>query len=283
MQFTIGDTVFKDNSPLLMGVLNVTPDSFSDGGWYIDKKHALIHALNMVRDGADIIDIGGESSRPGAEAVSIAEELQRVIPVIKSISDEINTPISVDTCKAEVAKEAIQAGASIVNDISALSFDDSMCDVLAESGSSLVLMHMKGKPGTMQKSPQYEDVLAEVFAFLNDRIEFAISRGIDKSKIIVDPGIGFGKTLDHNLALLSGIARFHECGCPVLVGVSRKSMIGMISGAEVNERVWGTAAITAHCIGKDIEIHRVHDIREMRQVADVAVALRRASRTGAGG
>lgn len=270
----IGNRTFNGNRPLIMGILNITPDSFYDGGYYNNLESAVVHALEMVAEGADIIDIGGESSRPGAKQVTVDEEIARIVPVIEILMNRASVPVSVDTCKAMVASRAVEAGACIVNDITALRFDPDMVRVIRESGCSVVLMHMLGDPQTMQADPHYENAFDEILAFLKERVAFAVDNGISKDKIIVDPGIGFGKTLEHNLQILRNIRRFHETGCSVLMGVSRKSMIGKITGAPVEERLWGTAAITAYGVMEGIEIHRVHDVKAMRQVCDVASALR---------
>lgn len=271
--FIIGNRTYNSSSPLLMGILNITPDSFYDGGRYIDSEKAVEHALKMVEEGADFIDIGGESSRPGSEPVSEEEEISRVIPVVEALVQKIPVPVSVDTYKANVALRAAGAGADIINDVSALRFDPGMADVIKETGCSVILMHMLGKPQTMQDAPQYENVVEDILAFLKERVTFAAGQGIPEDKIIVDPGIGFGKTLEHNMLILKDIARFHETGCPVMIGASRKSMIGRITGAPVEERLWGTAAVTAFGVFNGIEIHRVHDVKAMRQVCDVAAAI----------
>jgi len=259
--------------PLLMGILNVTPDSFYDGGRYFDRKHAVERAVEMANEGADVIDVGGESSRPGADTLTEKEELKRVIPVIEAVASQVTVPISIDTYKSNVAERALKAGAVIVNDISALRFDSRMVDVIVESGSPLVLMHMLGNPKTMQTSPCYNNVVDDIIDFFKKRIAFTVEHGIKKNNIIVDPGIGFGKTLEHNLAILKEVDRFHETGCAVMIGASRKSMIEKITGAPAEERLWGTAAITAYCVMKGIEIHRVHDVKAMRQVCDVTAAI----------
>ncbi len=257
-----------------MGVLNITPDSFFDGGKHFNRQSAIKHAFEIVENGADIIDIGGESSRPGAEPVSEEEELSRVIPVIETVASEISIPISIDTCKANVARKALTAGAVIVNDISALRFDPGMHEVIKNYDAYIVLMHMLGNPRNMQKNPVYENVVDDIISFLRIRIDYALEHGIPKNRIIVDPGIGFGKTLEHNLEILRNTERFNELGYPVLIGVSRKSMIGMVTGVPVKERIWGTAAITAYCVIKGIAIHRVHDVKAMRQVCDVSAAIK---------
>ena len=271
---TIGDRIYDSDRPLVMGVLNITPDSFYDGGRYADGKRAVEHALRMVDEGADIIDIGGESSRPGAEPVDEDEEIARIIPVVEALAGNVDVPLSVDTYKARVAKRALETGTDIINDISALRFDSDMAEVISDSRCTVVLMHMLGTPRTMQKSPHYDDVVGEILAFLRERVAFAVEHGVLNENIIVDPGIGFGKTLEHNLEILGNIARFRETGCPVLVGASRKSVIGGITGAGAEDRLWGTAAIAAHCVMQGVLIHRVHDVREIRQVCDVAAAIR---------
>ncbi len=274
MHFKLGATLHDGIRPLIMGILNITPDSFYPGSRYPDAGKAVEKALEMVEQGADIIDIGGESSRPSAEQIAAEEELARVVPVIEALSSKITAPLSIDTCRSIVARCAIEKGACIVNDISALRFDSDMADVIGSSGASVILMHMQGAPKTMQNDPQYENVVDDILAFLKERIRFAVSCGIPKERIIVDPGIGFGKNLEHNLAILRDVDRFHETGCAVLIGASRKSMIGKITSAPVEDRLWGTAAIIAHCVIKSVEIHRVHDVGSMRQVCDVAAAIR---------
>lgn len=274
MRFRLGSELYDGTRPLIMGILNITPDSFYPGSRFVDPERAAAVARDMVEAGADIIDIGGESTRPGAEQVTVDEEIARILPIIEALGPDFAVPVSIDTYRAEVASRAVEAGATIVNDISALRFDSGMAEVVESTGSTVVLMHMQGTPRTMQKDPHYDDVVVEILAFLSERVDYAVSRGIDRERIIVDPGIGFGKKLEHNLALLRNIDRFHETGCAVLVGASRKSMIGMITGSAVEDRAWGTAAITAHCVIGGAEIHRVHDVGPMRQVCDVATAIR---------
>lgn len=262
---------------LVMGVLNVTPDSFSDGGKFVDVERAVAHAREMAKAGADIIDVGGESTRPGAAPVSAEEELRRVVPVIERLAGgalgERALPISVDTTKAGVAEQALAAGAHIVNDISALRFDDRMAGVVRDAGAGVVLMHMQGRPETMQQRPHYDDVVQEVLDFLADRVAFAEARGIARTQIAVDPGIGFGKTVEHNLRLLARLRDFRSLGCPLLVGTSRKSFIGKAlaplragQGREVDERLWGTAATVAWAVAHGARIVRVHDVAEMADV-----------------
>jgi dihydropteroate synthase len=274
MEFEIGGKIYDGKRPLLMGILNVTPDSFSDGGKYPDCERAVAHGLELAEEGADILDIGGESTRPGSEPVNGEEERARVIPVVKALARKISIPISVDTTRAETAETALAAGASMINDISALRFDPRMTEVIRSSGCAAALMHMTGTPRTMQDAPRYNDVIEDVLAFLRERISFALAAGIPRRKIMVDPGIGFGKTLEHNIALLRNIGRFHEIGCPVLVGASRKGMIGKLTGAPVGERDWGTAAITSWCVTQGVEVQRVHAVKAMRQVCDVTAMFR---------
>jgi len=242
-----------------MGILNVTPDSFSDGGAFADTERAVAHARAMAAAGADIIDIGGESTRPGAAAVNAEEEVRRVAPVIEQLG---GLTISVDTTKAMVAERALAAGARIVNDISALRFDVRMADVVRDAGAGLVLMHMQGTPRTMQESPRYDNVVAEVLDFLADRIAFAESRGIKKTQIAIDPGIGFGKTVEHNVALLARVEAFCKLGCPVLVGASRKSFIGKLLGREPQARLAGSVAVAVWAVTHGARIVRVHDVAE---------------------
>jgi dihydropteroate synthase len=255
----------------LMGVLNVTPDSFSDGGRYADAESAVRHGLRMVAEGADFIDVGGESSRPGAEPVPADEELRRVLPVITRLRAETSVPISIDTTKPEVAGPALDAGAVIVNDITGLASGPALADVAARSGASMVLMHMKGTPKTMQEAPVYADVMGEIAASLERGVALARSRGVEQ--VIVDPGIGFGKLLAHNLEILRSLRALDRLGCPILVGPSRKSFLGQITGLEAGERLHATAGAVAVAAMQGAHIVRVHDVREMRQVAQVVDAV----------
>lgn len=243
----------------VMGILNVTPDSFADGGRYHDVAAAVAHARVMAGAGAGILDVGGESSRPGAPAVSAAEELGRILPVIERLDGLL---VSVDTTKAVVAERALAAGARIVNDISALRFDPGVVEVVRQAGAGLVLMHMQGTPATMQQQPRYGDVVAEVREFLRERIEFALAHGLKKTQIAVDPGIGFGKTAAHNLALLARLDEFSELGCPVLVGASRKSFLGHTLGRTVEQRLPGSLAVAAWAVLHGAAVVRVHDVAE---------------------
>jgi dihydropteroate synthase len=260
----------------IMGVLNVTPDSFSDGSLYFNKDRAVQHALKLVEDGADIIDIGGESTRPGSEPVSAEEEIRRTVPVIKAISKEIKVPISIDTYKSEVARCALDAGASIVNDISGLRFDPEMPKVAAKYGVPAIIMHIKGRPKDMQQNPVYEALIPEIMDYLRISIGLANKFGIPDDKIIIDPGIGFGKTFEHNLEIIKNLKEFTLLGKPVAVGVSRKAFIGKILGdVPSSERLEGTAAAVAISIFNGANIVRVHDVKEMARVAKVADAIKR--------
>jgi dihydropteroate synthase len=254
---------------LLMGVVNVTPDSFSDGGEFLDADRAANRCLQLAEDGADIVDIGGESSRPGADEVGEDEELRRVVPVLAKISGKIQIPVSIDTVKPRVAREALAAGAVVVNDISALRAAE-MVSVIADSGAAVVLMHMKGTPRTMQDHPRYDDLMGEIIDFLDQRLTFALTNGVSEDKLIVDPGIGFGKTADDNYRIIDHLAELRCLGRPVVAGPSRKSFIGKVVRADPRERVFGTAAAVAWCIANGADIIRVHDVREMKQVAAVA-------------
>jgi len=254
---------------LVMGVLNVTPDSFSDGGRFFDTDRAVEHGLQMAADGAAIIDVGAESTRPGAEVVSADEQITRAIPVIEAIAKEINVPICIDTHNVEVAEAALQAGAAMINDITALA-DQRMAKLTAKHNVPVVLMHMQGTPQTMQIQPKYDDVVGEVLDFLLVRAERAQDFGIEKNKIFIDPGIGFGKTTEHNLLLLKNIDRFVNTSYRVLVGTSRKAFIGKVTGKEnPAERIFGTAATVALCAAAGVSIVRVHDVAEMMDVVKV--------------
>lgn len=259
----------------VMGIVNVTPDSFSDGGRFLDIQSAIEHAKYMTGEGADIIDIGGESTRPGSEAVTAEEEMGRVIPVIESLVREINVPISIDTCKSEVAKAALDAGASIINDISAMRFDPKIAEVAAQKKAPLILMHMKGTPKDMQKNPKYTDVMGEIKEFLNERIEFAVSKGMARDKLIIDPGIGFGKTVNHNYEIIKNLKELKALGLPILIGTSRKSFIGTTLGLDVNERLEGTLATVTISIISGADIVRVHDVREVQRTARMTDAIYR--------
>ena len=262
----------------LMGVLNVTPDSFSDGGDFNTIESALAQAENMVKSGVDIIDIGGQSTRPGAAEICLAEELDRVIPVVQMLRQKADmfgsVPISVDTTRAQVAKAAVEAGADIVNDISGATFDWEMLSTVAQLQVPIILMHIRGTPQTMQKLTDYQDLIGEIREFLESRIAAAVAAGIDKYRIIIDPGIGFAKTYNQNLEILRELPKFRGLDCPILVGVSRKSFIGQIlNQREAKQRIWGTAAACTSAIANSADILRVHDVREMHDVCLVADAI----------
>jgi len=258
---------------LVMGILNVTPDSFSDTGQYFDADRAIEHGLKMAADGAAIIDVGAESTRPGSQAVPAKEQIRRAIPAIEALVGKTDVPVSIDTYNHEVAKAAIEAGAAMINDITALG-DERMGTLAAKYGVPVVLMHMKGTPATMQIEPKYDDVVGEVLAFLLNRAKKAEKSGIPKERIFIDPGFGFGKTVEHNLLLLKNIGRFVDSGYRVLVGTSRKAFIGKLTGKEnPAERVFGTAATVALCAAAGVSIVRVHDVAEMSDVVKVVNAV----------
>ncbi|MHC4641045.1 MAG: dihydropteroate synthase [Planctomycetota bacterium] len=258
---------------VVMGVLNVTPDSFSDGGRFLDIDKAIEHGLKMAAEGAAIIDIGAESTRPGAKPVTVDEQIRRVVPVIEALCKKINVPISIDTNSSDVADAALQAGAAIINDITALS-DERMGELAAKQQVPVILMHIQGTPTTMQVEPKYEDVVREVLQFLMERAQRAEQFGIPKERIFIDPGFGFGKTLEHNLELLKNIDKFVSTGYRVLVGTSRKSFIGKITSKEKpSDRIFGTAASVSLCVAAGVSIVRVHDIAEMIDVVKVAHAI----------
>ena len=258
---------------LLMGILNVTPDSFSDGGRFLDPETAVEHGLRMVEEGADVLDIGGESTRPGSEPVSVQEEIDRVCPIIESLAPQTDVPISIDTYKAEVAQAACRVGAKIVNDISGLHFDPKIVNVVLKYGAGLVLMHIKGTPRDMQTDPTYENLFSEIILYLKEGMDRAVEAGVLRSSIVLDPGIGFGKNLEHNLALIGNLERLTIVRRPILMGVSRKSFIGKLTDAKVDDRLPGTAAAVAACILNGAGIMRVHDVKEMVQVARITDAI----------
>jgi len=259
---------------LTMGILNVTPDSFFDGGKYFDLQAAVEHGQQMMEDGADIIDVGGESTRPGSESITPDEQIRRIAPVIDKLASLGKALISVDTTSAEVAKSALENGAVIVNDISCLSFDSGMGDLIVDKGAGLIAMHIKGTPKTMQKNPTYQDLFAEIALYFTNAIQNASSHGIMPESIAIDPGIGFAKTSTHNLAILKRLDKFKVLGRPILIGPSRKSFIGACTGAAVEDRLSGTAAAIAAAILAGADIIRVHDVKAMRQAAQVAFAIR---------
>ncbi len=260
----------------IMGILNVTPDSFSDGGLFYDLDKALAHAHIMIGEGADIIDVGGESTRPGSKPVSEDEELRRVIPVIQELSKEIDKPISIDTYKSSVAEKAIEAGAQIINDISGLKADREMARVAAANRTPIIINHIKGEPHNMPENPIYENLIAEVMLGLRQSIDLAVKSGINEDAIIIDPGIGFGKTTQHNLEILNRLEEFKSLERPIMVGTSRKSFIGHVLGLPLQERLIGTAATIAVAITKGAKIVRVHDVKEAVQVVLICDAIRNA-------
>lgn len=261
-----------DNQPLVMGVLNITPDSFSDGGRYFDHGAALAQAERMIEEGADIIDIGGESTRPGAEPVSVEEELRRVIPVIEALAGKISRPVSVDTSKPEVMRTAAEAGAAMLNDVNAFRAEGAV-EAAAELGLPVCVMHMKGEPRTMQLHPEYADVVTEVREFLLDRARVLEAAGLAKELIVIDPGFGFGKTLAHNLSLLRHLDILVETGYPVLAGMSRKSMIGALLDTPVDDRLHGSVALATLAAAQGAAILRVHDVRPTRDALRICSAV----------
>jgi dihydropteroate synthase len=268
-----GATLTLGPRTLVVGVLNVTPDSFSDGGQNFDTKRAIDRALEMERDGADIIEVGGESTRPGATRLSAEEELARIAPVLEAVQTRLRVPVSVDTYKGAVASRAIELGASLINDVSALRFDPQLADAVARCGALLILMHMRGDPATMQKIPPSPDIFAEIEADMITAVALAEARGVNRSQIILDPGIGFGKTLEQNLALLNHLDRFDKLDLPLMIGTSRKSFIGRLTGRSEDERIFGTAASVAAAILRGAHIIRVHDVKEMVEVARITDAI----------
>jgi dihydropteroate synthase len=254
-------TLEPGRPPLVMGIVNVTPDSFSDGGRFLDPDAAVAHGLELVRQGADLLDIGGESSRPGSQPIPVEEELSRVLPVVRALAAATSVPLSIDTTKAEVADQALSAGAHIINDITALQGDAALADVVRRHRAGLVLMHMQNTPATMQIAPHYEDVVGEVVEFLEARLQRSIDLGIAVSQVVLDPGIGFGKTLEHNLRLIASLGKLGRVGRPVLLGVSRKGFLGKLLGREVNDRLAGSLACACHALAHDsAQILRVHDV-----------------------
>jgi dihydropteroate synthase len=251
--------------PLLIGVVNVTPDSFSDGGRFFDPAAAVEHGLRLAAAGADLLDVGGESTRPGAEPVAACEEIRRVLPVVTSLCEQTSLPVSIDTAKAVVAGEALAAGAEVVNDVTAMTADPDMPAMAAESGCGVCIMHMRGTPRTMQQDPAYDDVVAEVLAYLRARRDALVAAGIEPARIAVDPGIGFGKNTEHNLTLLRHIGRFYVLGCPVLVGPSRKRFIGEVLGDLQADRTAGTVGVCLALAQQGVQVLRVHDVAAVRQ------------------
>jgi len=259
---------------LVMGIVNITPDSFSDGGKCFGSEAAIQQARGMVEAGADILDIGGESTRPFSEPVSVDEELRRVIPVIEGIRSFSVIPVSIDTTKAMVARRALASGANLINDVSALAFDEAMVEVAAHAGAPVILMHMQGTPRTMQENPRYASLFSEIIAFLEERIQFAEKNGVDRSQVMVDPGIGFGKTAAHNARIVARLEFLHALDRPIVFGASRKRFIGSILERDVDDREVGTAVVNTQAIAAAAHIIRVHDVPFQKQVAVMADALR---------
>ena len=262
------------NQPCIMGILNLTPDSFSDGGLFINKEKALNHANQMINDGAQIIDIGGESTRPGASEVSVDEECQRVIPLIKAIREISDIPVSIDTSKTEVMQQAVTAGASMINDVNALRAEGAV-ELAAKLNVPVCIMHMQGQPRTMQHTPEYKNVVQEVKTFLKNRMDVCLKSGVKQSNIIIDPGFGFGKNLEHNLTLFKHLAEFKKLDVPLLVGVSRKSMIGaVLKDAPANERLYGSVALATLAAWMDVNILRVHDVKATADALKLCMAVK---------
>jgi dihydropteroate synthase len=252
-----------------MGIVNVTPDSFSDGGQFFEREKAIEQALQLASDGADIMDIGGQSTRPGSEPVPESEEMDRVIPVIEQVVKEIAVPVSVDTTRASVAREALRLGAQIVNDISGLHYEPQLAEVAREFDAGMVLMHIRQEPKTMQEDTEYQDLFGEIISYLQEGISIAANAGIPRNHIVVDPGIGFGKSVLDNYRLIDRVEVFRSLGCPIAIGPSRKSFIGKVLDLPVDQRTWGTAAAVACAVLRGVDVVRVHDVKEMVQVVKI--------------
>ncbi|MEE9489112.1 MAG: dihydropteroate synthase [Thermoplasmata archaeon] len=272
-----GGRQLRIDRPLVMGVINVTPDSFSDGGEFLDAEVAIAHAKKLVKEGADILDIGGESSRPGSDTLPAKEELERIVPVLEGIIDDVNVLISVDTCKPRVARKVLDMGVHIINDITGLTSAE-LAGVVARHEAGIVIMHMQGTPKTMQKSPRYDDVVADILRFLRERVKRAEKKGIRRESIIIDPGIGFGKTAEHNLEIISRLKEFKSLGLPVLVGASRKSFIGKVLDKDVDGRLSGGLAMLSMSIQNGASIVRAHDVRESADAARMTWAALNSTR-----
>ena len=263
-----------------MGVINVTPDSFSDGGRFLDARAATAQGRRLAAEGAAILDVGGESTRPGAEPVAADQERERVVPVIAALAADGVARLSVDTSKVEVARAALDAGAGLVNDVTALRSAPDLAGLVADRGAECCLMHMQGEPRTMQRDPRYDDVVAEVKAFLEARLAFAVGEGVAEERVLLDPGIGFGKTIDHNLELLRRLGELRELGRPICIGTSRKSFIGKITGRDVDDRIGGTIASNVLALAGGADVFRVHDVRAVREALQVAEAVLEHSTAG---
>ena len=274
MIWKVRDREIPCERTLLMGILNLTPDSFSDGGKFLPPPKAMAHAIQMVSDGADILDLGGESTRPGAEPVSAEEELNRILPVLKPLCRQIQIPVSIDTTKPEVAKICLEEGAHIINDVSGLKDSGvEMAEVIRHFGAGLILMHRRGNPQTMQTLSHYQEVTADVMSELQSSIQLALEAGISREQLAIDPGLGFAKTVEQNLEIIKSLEQFHLFGCPVLLGPSRKSFVGRLTGRQINEREYGTAAVAAVTVLKGVHILRIHDVSAMRDVVRMTEAL----------
>ena len=267
----LSNSPFPAGCPLIMGIVNVTPDSFSDGGRYVSAANATCHALRLIEQGADLVDIGGESTRPGSNQVSVEEEMRRIMPVVEALVER-NVPVSVDTSKPEVMRAAIAAGAAMINDVNALRAEGAL-EAVAASGAAACLMHMQGEPRSMQVEPHYNDVVAEVKDFLQQRLDAAVAAGIARERLVIDPGFGFGKTLKHNIELLRNLERFTDMNVPLLVGLSRKSMLGKITGSEVGDRIHASVAAALLAVAKGASIVRVHDVKATRDALAVYNAV----------
>ncbi len=267
-------TLVIGRRPLVMGIVNVTPDSFSDGGRYTSTDAATALGLELVLHGAEILDIGGESTRPGAEPVALERELERVVPVVEALARRTAVPLSVDTSKAEVARRCLECGASIINDVTALGGDADMAAVVRASGAAIVLMHMQGTPATMQQAPHYDDVVADIARFFRERLDALMAAGIERERVVLDPGIGFGKTLEHNLELLARLEEFQQLGRPLCLGVSRKGFLGRLLDRPVEARLAGSLAAVCHAMGRGaVQVVRVHDVRETRDAVNLFAAI----------
>jgi len=275
MEWRLSDRVLTiGHRPLVMGIVNVTPDSFSDGGRYTSTEAAVAHGLELAEQGADILDIGGESTRPGASPVLLDEELRRVVPVVKGLAASVSVPISVDTSKAEVARQSLAAGARIINDVTALTGDPEMAKVARTHRTGVVLMHMKGTPATMQDDPRYDDVLADIVRFFEERLSYLTAQGIEPERIALDPGIGFGKTREHNLKILAHLAEFQRFGRPVCLGVSRKGFLGRLLDRPVHERLAASLAAVCFAVARNaVQVVRVHDVEETCDALTVIAAI----------
>jgi dihydropteroate synthase len=260
--------------PLVLGIVNVTPDSFADGRRYASTDAAVAHGLDLVRQGADLLDVGGESTRPGSAGVPVEVELERVVPVVEALAARASVPVSVDTSKAEVARRCLRAGAHVINDVTALAGDPEMAEVVRSARAGLVLMHMQGTPATMQQAPHYADVVAEVAGFFEQRLAAAAAAGIEPGRVVVDPGIGFGKTVEHNLQLLARLEEFGRLGRPVCLGVSRKGFIGSVLGRPLERRLAGSLAVVCHAVARGaVQVVRVHDVEETRDAVTLLAAV----------